>query len=159
MLIVVGACASHASPAEAPVPPPKPSSQCDQVADHLVSQMTAASKASAEEIDPYRRLLSRRCNEDKWSTELQQCLLGTNTLKENKSCEHLFTDDQNANLERDGEAAEKAAKQSAAPEEKEEATGGSKSDPPPPPAPTPSRSRGPAPKGGHKAGDPCEGGQ
>ena len=130
-------CSSHEAPPAKTAASSAPKTQCAQVADHLVSEMTGAQKASPEEVDPYRQLIEKRCNEDKWSAELQSCLLASKTLAENKPCEKLFTDEQNANLERDGTAAEKAAHHDADEE----------------------RSRGPMPKGGRKTGDPCEGGQ
>ena len=143
VIVVVGCGHSQqaAAPASAAAPPPPPT-QCAQVADHLVSEMSAAAVASDVEIAPYRQLITRRCNEDKWSVELQHCLLASATLKDNKPCESLFTAEQNANLEQDGQQTEKAATESSAP-----------GAPPSPPA-----TRAPAPKP-RKAGDPCEGGQ
>src|ERR1051325_9928477 len=106
-------CSHNKAPAG---PPPPPKTQCAQVADHLVSQMAGAQKASPEEVDPYRQLIEKGCNEDKGSdenrgtAELQSVLLPSKTLQENKPCEPMFTEQQNANLNRDGEAAEKSAK-------------------------------------------------
>jgi hypothetical protein len=139
VMCVMFGCSHNKAPAG---PPPPPKTQCAQVADHLVSQMAGAQKASPEEVDPYRQLIEKRCNEDKWSAELQSCLLASKTLTENKPCEPMFTEQQNANLNRDGEAAEKSAK-------KKEPTDDAAEE----------RTRAPSPKGGHKTGDPDTGGQ
>jgi len=138
--LVLG-CSSHQAAAPKTTATAAPVSQCAQVAEHLVSEMAGAQQASPEEVDPYRNLLEKRCNEDKWSADLQKCLLASKTLQENKPCESMFTEEQNANLERDGKAAENAATKPAQDEKKEE------------------RSRGPMPKGSRKTGDPDEGGQ
>jgi hypothetical protein len=161
VLCVLVGCSSHAAA------PPKtaenatpPKSQCAQVADHLVSEMTGAKQASPEEVDPYRQLIEKRCDADNWSAELQKCLLASKTLQENKPCQPMFTDEQNANLERDGTAAENATKSTRhtndTDDDEDDKAG--KAAPPPPGAPA-ERSRAPAPKGGRKTGDPCGGGQ
>ena len=48
----------------------------------------------------YRQLIEKRCSEDKWSAELQNCLLASKTLTENKPCEPMFTAAQNAQIAR-----------------------------------------------------------
>jgi hypothetical protein len=132
-------CSHDKAPA---APPPPPKTQCAQVADHLVLQMAGAQKASPEEVDPYRQLIEKRCTDDQWSAKIQSCLLASNTLAENELCEPMFSEEQNANLHRDGDAIGKTAK-------KRDPTDDA----------TEERSRAPAPKGGHKTGDPDTGGQ
>jgi hypothetical protein len=135
-IIVLAACASQAKPA-----PPPPPSQCPAVADHVIGLMTASKHAAAEDVDPFRRVIIKRCTEDAWSADAQKCILGMHSLKEAESCNDLLTQDQRDKLQSDGMAVshhgddKHETEDSAAPKL---------------PAPT----RGP-----RKAGDPCEGGQ
>jgi len=78
--------------------PKAPPSQCGKLADHLVSEMPGTAKADPEDVDPYRKTLYTRCTEDRWSPELQQCLLASTTLEGNKHCDVLWTEKQNLNL-------------------------------------------------------------
>ena len=60
--------------------------------------MSGAAKADPEDVDPYRKTLYTRCSDDHWSPELQQCLLASAKLEDNKRCDSLWTEDQNTNL-------------------------------------------------------------
>src|SRR3954463_11592646 len=65
------ACSHNVPPTSGTANQPSP---CDRLADHLVSLMDAAQHAKPEELDPYRNLISKRCTEDHWGPEAQQCL-------------------------------------------------------------------------------------
>ena len=92
LLLVVG-CGASQPAAKKPAP-----GQCGKVADHLISQMSGAAKAEPEDVDPYRKTLTTRCNDDHWSVELQNCLLASVKLDDNKRCDPLWTEEQNGNL-------------------------------------------------------------
>ena len=140
-LVLLVAC-SHSSP------PPKSAaapSQCDQVADHLVSLISASSTADPEQVDPWRKKIAQHCTQDLWTPKAQDCMLATKQLKDVDGCNSQLTQSQNEALM--GELAPKpaAATESAAP-------GGGPT--PPPPPDNDRKTRGPK-----KAGDPCEGGE
>jgi hypothetical protein len=152
LLIVCIAACGHAAP-PAPVAAKQPSS-CEQVADHVVSLMSVAQKAKPEELDPFRNVITKRCTEDHWSAEAQQCLGGIKTLPEGDQCEKLLTEEQAQALERDGQATAGAV----APAKASAASAMQPVPPPPPPSPKSkaTRSKGSAPGA---TSDPCEGGE
>ena len=109
---VVTACHHDAPPTMVAAPR---ASSCDQLADHVMSLMSAAHKAKPEELDPFRNVLSKRCTEDHWSAEAQRCLAGITTLLEGDKCERLLTPAQAKALELDGQAAGRAFEDPAPP--------------------------------------------
>lgn len=153
VMFVVG-CGGQAKPAQTPI---QPASRCDQVSDHVISLMTASKHAAPEDVDPYRQLLARRCNEDRWGADAQQCMLVATTLQEAGACNDKLSAEQQDKLQKEGQALSHRAPET---EQKEDASAGGAPPPPPAarPAPVPA-TRAPQPKGGRKTGDPCEGGQ
>jgi hypothetical protein len=130
---VLFACSHPVAPASTAVKSP---SACERISDHLVSLMSASSVASDEQLDPYRRLIATRCEQDLWTQAAKDCFLATTSLADGDRCQSLLTPSQQQLLERDGMAAVDAAHaQQAAP-------------PQPQPAPD-----------AEKNSDPCEGGQ
>jgi hypothetical protein len=109
VLLCVAGCAHETAPAPIAAKPP---SVCEQVADHVVGLMSAAQQAKPEELDPFRNVITKRCTEDHWSDQAQQCLRGIKDLPEGDKCEKLLTEDQAKSLERDGQAAAGAIKPS-----------------------------------------------
>jgi hypothetical protein len=101
-LVLVMACGSNTPP---PAPTPKGPSECDRVADHEISLMSAAQKADPEALDPFRKLIARHCTADHWPAEMTRCLLGSHTLAEGDQCEKYLTPEQAQALETDGQAA------------------------------------------------------
>ena len=142
LLVVLVAC-SHSSP---PVKSAAAPSQCDQVADHLVSLMSASSTADPEQVDPWRRKIAQHCTQDLWTQKAQDCMLATKQLKDVDGCNTQLTQSQNESLMKE------LAPKPASPAESESigAPGGG----PPPPPPDDRKTRGPK-----KTGDPCEGGE
>lgn len=99
MLGVVVACGSPTKPSPPPAPP-APENQCAQVADHLLSLMTATAKdAPTEELDRVRVAFKRRCDEDRWSPEAQHCFLELTDKAEVDRCATRLTDPQRRALE------------------------------------------------------------
>jgi hypothetical protein len=146
-LVVIAACSHSAPPPQSGANAP---STCDKVADHLVSLMSAKSVATDEELDPYRRVIATRCEQDLWTAKAQQCFLDTKTLQDGDACQAQLTETQQKALLRDGNAqvdqnAGQAAPAAAAPPPAEQAA--------PPPSPAKRSTRAPRP------GDPCEGGE
>jgi hypothetical protein len=99
LLVLAVACGSPAKPIARPaaVAPPD---QCAQVADHLLSLMTAAAKdAPTEELDRVRVAFQRRCDEDRWSPEAQRCFLELTDKAEVDRCASRLTEEQRRSLE------------------------------------------------------------
>ena len=146
-IVVVAACSHSAPPAQSAAQAP---STCDKVADHLVSLMSAKSVASDEELDPYRRVIATRCEQDLWTPQAQQCFLDTKTLQDGNQCQTQLTAAQQDALVREGNAQADKQKESAPAAPAALAPAAS-------PAPAKnSPTRGPNTKPG---GDPCEGGE
>jgi hypothetical protein len=156
---LVAGC-SHEGAAPAKPGPPAPST-CDQVADHLISIMSAKSVAPPEQLDPFRRVIAHRCTEDLWTAKAQQCLLDAKTLDDGDRCKDQLTARQQDLLVRDGQAADTSLEGQGAPPPPPdgEATKGA----PGPPALQPSSTVKPGASTGagtgHRNGDPCEGGE
>ncbi len=95
--------------AEAPPPAaPKRPTACERAADSMVGAMLARlppSGAPTEQADALRRLIGVRCEQDGWSAEATRCLLAMQKLDDAAPCAKLLTDDQQAALVRDQEAA------------------------------------------------------
>jgi hypothetical protein len=99
VLLVAAACGSPPTPATPPVAP-VPANQCARVADHLLSLMTdAAKEAPTEEVDRVRVAFQRRCDEDRWSAEAQQCFLDLASKADVDRCATRLTDAQRQALE------------------------------------------------------------
>ncbi|MGE5183373.1 MAG: hypothetical protein ACM31C_14985 [Acidobacteriota bacterium] len=99
LLLVVAACGGSAPP---PAKPPPGPTTCERIADHLVGMMGASSKATPEQLDPFRRVIGTRCTQDRWSAQAQQCLLAAATLEAGDQCGSQFTPAQKQALDRDG---------------------------------------------------------
>ena len=138
--VLLVAC-SHAAP-PAPQAPPRQPPACERVSDHLVSLMSAASTATDEEMDPVRNVITRHCEQDLWTSAVQQCLLDAHTLQDSDHCEGLLTPAQQDALSIEFRPPAKQATPAAAAAPAPAET--TAPPPTPPPAPT---------------GDPCEGGQ
>ena len=150
-ILALAACSHAAAPATTAVKPP---SGCERVSDHLVSLMSSSSVATDEELDPYRRVIATRCEQDLWTEKAQQCFLDTKNLDDGERCRALLTDSQQQALVRDGQAAvDSAVAKPKAPAPAEETAPDALTQPKPPPAPP---TRGPATKA---SSDPCEGGE
>jgi hypothetical protein len=129
-----------------------PKSQCAQVADHLVGLMSAKSVATPEQMDPFRKVIATRCDQDLWTAQAQQCFMGANSLDDADRCQPTLTQSQQDALQRDGQAAAGPGAGGGAP------TGAAAPASAPAPAAPPDngrKTRGPAKPGG----DPCEGGE
>ena len=85
--------------------PAAPPSQCPRVADHVVSLMSGAQKYPAEATDPFRRVVSQRCEQDRWSEGTQKCLLEITALDQGQRCQQMMTPQQVEAFHRDSEAA------------------------------------------------------
>ena len=116
LVLALGACGHSAEPKTAGTAP----KSCDNVADHVVSLMSASAK-NPEDVDPFRRIIAKRCGEDGWSEDAQHCMLAIKALDEGNACEKQLTEAQAKTFEADTQAA--AAK-----------LGGGAAPPPPPPA-------------------------
>jgi hypothetical protein len=80
-------------------------SVCPKVADHLVSLMSGATKHPAEATDPLRRVIGERCEQDAWTAQTKECLLGLANLVEGDRCQAMMTQAQIDAFQRDTEAA------------------------------------------------------
>lgn len=106
LAIVAALAASACSQSkQQPAAPSQPTSLCPKVADHLVSLMSGAEKHPPEATDPLRRVIHRRCDEDRWSEQTQHCLLQLDSLADGARCQAGMTDEQIAAFQRDSEAA------------------------------------------------------
>lgn len=99
--VVLVAC-STPKPQPAPVMQVSP---CARVADHLVSLMSGAAKHSPEATDPLRRVIERRCDDDRWSADTTSCLLELSSLADGARCQQGMTPAQIEAFQRDSEAA------------------------------------------------------
>ncbi|HUJ57810.1 MAG TPA: hypothetical protein VLX92_04945 [Kofleriaceae bacterium] len=131
---LLAACAAPPPP-RAPIAPP---SQCDQVADHLVSLMDKASPQTSEQLDPFRRVVAKRCTDDLWTAAARQCLLAITSFDQGDQCKTDLTQSQQDAFVRDTQAAFGDLRGS-------ETAPGAAAPAPPPASKT--------------SGDPCEGGQ
>jgi hypothetical protein len=80
-------------------------SVCAQVSDHVVSLMTGATKHPPEAVDPFRRIVEQRCDQDAWSADTKQCLLQLTSLADGGRCQAMMTPAQVEAFQRDTEAA------------------------------------------------------
>ena len=80
-------------------------SLCPKVADHLVGLMSGATKHPPEATDPLRRVIDQRCEQDAWTAETKQCLLGLASLSDGERCQSLMTQAQIDAFHRDSETA------------------------------------------------------
>jgi hypothetical protein len=98
--------------ADAPPPAaPNGPTACERAADSMVGAMLAhlpASGAPTERADALRRLIRVRCEQDGWSAEATRCLIAMQKLDDAAPCAKLLTDDQQAALVRDQDAASAA---------------------------------------------------
>jgi hypothetical protein len=131
--LVLAALTACSHPAPVAPPAAKPPSPCERVSDHLVSLMSASSVATDGQLDPYRRLIATRCEQDLWTQAAQKCFLETASLVDGDRCQSLLTPSQQQALQRDGMAAVDTTRAQE-----------------PAAQPVPET---------NKAGDPCEGGQ
>ncbi|MDB4954483.1 MAG: hypothetical protein JWO36_2052 [Myxococcales bacterium] len=155
VVVCLAACA-HSSP-PAPTAAAKQPSPCEQLADHLVSFMPAAQHAKPEQLDPFRNLIARRCTDDRWSAEAQQCFSASKTIAEGNKCEQLLTADQAKALELDGQAKEQELeRQAVSPPAGQAAPAAGLTAAPPKPAPRPKKPKASSPGA---SSDPCEGGE
>ncbi len=100
LVLALGACGQSAEPKTAAMAP----KSCDNVADHVVSLMSASAK-SPEDVDPFRRIIAKRCSEDAWSADAQQCMLSIKSLDEGNACEKQLTEAQAKAFEADTQTA------------------------------------------------------
>jgi len=160
-VLFLSACSHSAAPATTTTTtggagggdaPPKVT--CTAVADHLIGLMSASSAAQPEQLDPFRKVLSTRCDQDLWTADAKQCFEDAKSLDEADKCQSTLTQAQQDSLKRDGTAAAEAAEKNATPASAAMPTQGAA---PPGEAPknTKGKTRGPAKPGG----DPCEGGE
>jgi hypothetical protein len=125
---------------------------CVRGADHLIDLMSAEAKdAPPEKIKHFKDSFVTRCETDKWSAQMQSCVIDAKAPGDLEKCDSFLTPEQ-----KDALSKESGEEDGAAP-------------PPPPPPPAvappaaqpssvmPAKSRGPT--GKKKAGDPCEGGE
>jgi len=129
-----------------------PKLTCAAVADHLIGLMSAASVAQPEQLDPFRKVLATRCEQDLWTQEAQQCFDGAKSLDDADKCQGTLTPAQQQSLQKDGQAAAEAAQ----PKPTAAATPAADM---PSPAPAKNTTRGPSQKPAKPGGDPCEGGE
>ena len=93
VFLALAALAACSTPKTQQQPPPAPS-QCPRLADHIVGMMSGAQKYPAEATDPFRRVVTQRCQEDKWSDETQKCLLAISELAQGERCQQMMTQQQ-----------------------------------------------------------------
>jgi hypothetical protein len=140
ILATVIACGTPAPPPAAPKGP----TACERASDSMVLAMLAQLPAGAtpptEEADALRNLIRARCEEDGWSAEATQCLIGMKQLADAEPCAKLLTDAQQAALVRDQEAQLASQRAAASP-------AGSAAAPAPESAPVGSGAPEPAPSG------------
>ena len=113
-----------------------------------------AKDAPPEKIKSFENTFVEHCRKDKWSADMQKCVLDAQKQEDFEKCDTFLTAEQKQALGAEG------------------AEGDEDGAPPPPPAPgaaapkavmpaqsapspAPTKSRGPAKRGG----DPCEGGE
>lgn len=101
MFLALAACST---PKAQKQPPPAPS-QCPRLADHIVGLMSGAQKYPPEATDPFRRVVTQRCEADKWSDETQKCLLEITELAQGERCQQMMTKQQVEAFHKDSEAA------------------------------------------------------
>ncbi len=168
VLLAVAACGGGSKPATTvantqPPPPPPPADTCSAAVEHSMSLLSAKDAAPPDMVKQISTVMATRCEADKWSAELRHCMVAGKDLAELDQCEHFFTPEQ------------KAALQKAADESFGAKGGASAGEPPPPPpedqpdedeaaarpaAPPAKATRGPKQKPkSSKTGDPDEGGQ
>jgi hypothetical protein len=102
LLLALAACGGSSAQPKAAT---SSSGTCDKVADHVVSLMSAGTKSS-DSVDPFRKIITKRCNEDGWSADAQNCLLGITALDQGDACEKQLTEAQAKAFEADTQAAE-----------------------------------------------------
>lgn len=117
------------------------------------------------------QMISKRCEEDRWSPEAKRCLAEFKTASDADVCGTLLTDDQQAALIRDqnqkfgapppntgaeGGSGPEALDEGKLDKKDPQSTG---AQPPPPPPPPPGGTRGLKPKDPKKTADPCDGGE
>ncbi len=76
--------------------------QCTQVADHMLAAVPADMKFTPDQATKIRSLMVARCTEDRWSAEIQQCVL-TSTNGNEDRCQKLFTPAQADAIKRMGD--------------------------------------------------------
>jgi len=75
--------------------PAAPANKCAFVADHFISLLTKeAQEAPADEIDRLRAHFNRRCVDDGWSAEAQQCFLSLTAKEDINRCAEQLTETQ-----------------------------------------------------------------
>ncbi|HTR50181.1 MAG TPA: hypothetical protein VMJ10_05695 [Kofleriaceae bacterium] len=162
LALVLAACSHSAAPATTSTTsatggaggtadPPKLT--CAAVADHLIGLMSAASVAQPEQLDPFRKVLSTRCDQDLWTAQAQQCFDDAKSLDDADKCQSTLTPAQQESLKKDGEAAAEAT----APKSRPAAAAPTMPDEAGQPAKN--TTRGPTQKPAKPGGDPCEGGE
>ena len=159
VFIVLTACGGSAKPTTTPTNTGGTATggdhPCVKGADHLIDLMSAEAKdAPPDKIKHFKDSFVTRCETDKWSTQMQSCVIDAKAPGDLEKCDSFLTPEQKDALSKEsGEeggggppAAEapRAAPSSVMPAQA----------PPPPPAKT----RAPTGKN-KKAGDPCEGGE
>lgn len=105
LLIAVAACSKPAPP-KAPTAVP---TKCANVADHLLSLMSPAAQEPTETLDKFRTMFDKRCREDGWSMEAQECFLAAMSLTNAaEQCESKLTPEQTQSF---GESIQSASSQ------------------------------------------------
>src|SRR5580700_9640827 len=104
---VVSGC-SHASSPAATTPAQSAAAQpspCDQLANHVVSLIPAASGAPQDKVAILRDAIATRCSQDQWSADAQKCFMTGTATDSLDSCAKLLTQAQDTALEHDAKAA------------------------------------------------------
>jgi hypothetical protein len=96
------ACGGSPKAADAPH---APDATCESTAAHMIDVMAAPMDPPPPE-DAVRgmvQMISKRCEQDRWSPEARRCLAGYKTQDDARVCETLLSDEQLAALAREGD--------------------------------------------------------
>ncbi len=99
LLVLVAACSSKA--ANQPAAPEVPlAPTCARTAAHMVDSMAAAldPRPPDAEVNDLIAYIRTRCEEDRWSTEAQQCLSNMKSASDADRCGTLLTPEQQQKL-------------------------------------------------------------
>ncbi len=110
-LVVLLLAACGGSPKQPEPPPPATSSMldCDTVATHVATTVTAEKPRPGINQGMIKELVAGHCQSDKWNDDTKQCLDAIKTIAEGRACASKMTEDQRTAIKTAAKALRKDA--------------------------------------------------
>jgi hypothetical protein len=162
LALVLAGCGGDSKPTTSKTTPATPAAtdRCAPAAEHVVDLMSQLAKdAPPERVASFKQSFVQHCQKDKWSTDMQSCVIDAKKQDDFEKCDTFMTPEQKEALSKDDND-DGGGAAGAAPPPPAQAVPANIAQPKPEPAAKSvmpdDKKRSSKPK---KGGDPCEGGE